>query len=48
MSKCFSDILETTRELQKIRKRQTGLSAAALATGLKLTKMDESLMDVRI
>ncbi|CAK8673661.1 unnamed protein product [Clavelina lepadiformis] len=40
-----SDVLEATRELQKIRKRQTGLSAAALATGMKLTKEDEVLME---
>ena len=38
-----SDILQSTKELQKIRKRQTGVNAAALATGIKVTKLEEVL-----
>nr|CAB3227263.1 uncharacterized protein C9orf78 homolog [Phallusia mammillata] len=40
-----SDILEATKELQKVRKRQMGVNAASLATGVKLTKADEMVMD---
>ena len=38
--------MESTRELQKIRKRQAGVSAASLATGVKVTKLEEALEDV--
>nr|XP_002128903.1 telomere length and silencing protein 1 homolog [Ciona intestinalis] len=34
------DMLEATKELQKIRKRQMGVNAVSLATGAKLKKVD--------
>lgn len=37
--------LESAKELQKIRRRQNGVNAAALATGAKVTKLDEMVMD---
>uniref|UniRef100_H2YJ04 Hepatocellular carcinoma-associated antigen 59 domain-containing protein n=1 Tax=Ciona savignyi TaxID=51511 RepID=H2YJ04_CIOSA len=34
------DLVEATKELQKIRKRQTGVNAVSLATGAKIKKLD--------
>ena len=39
------EILKSTRELQQIRKRQTGVNATALATGIKVTKLEAALND---
>jgi len=41
----IKETLESARELQKIRRRQNGVNAAALATGAKVTKLDEMVMD---
>jgi len=39
------ETLESARELQKIRRRQNGVNSAALATGAKVTKLDEMVME---
>lgn len=39
------DIVEVTREMQKIRKRQAGVNAVSLATGAKVTNEQELLIE---